>query len=71
MSRDDILHAIAAASKAQEEWAKTPLKDRSHLLKKLFSLMEENSEHLAKIMTYESVHFEIFYHFLSRKFLRM
>jgi succinate-semialdehyde dehydrogenase / glutarate-semialdehyde dehydrogenase len=45
--------AIEAAEKAQGPWAKKTAKERSTILKKWFSLMMENQEDLAQILTAE------------------
>jgi succinate-semialdehyde dehydrogenase/glutarate-semialdehyde dehydrogenase len=45
--------AIEAAQKAQKLWAKKTAKERSAIMKKWFSLMMENQEDLAQILTAE------------------
>ena len=55
MTSTETEEAIKAASCAQNGWAKTPLKERSAFLTKMKTLVDENSEMLAEIMTYESV----------------
>lgn len=45
--------AIEAAEKAQKAWAAKTAKDRAIILRKWFSLMMENQEDLAQIMTAE------------------
>jgi succinate-semialdehyde dehydrogenase/glutarate-semialdehyde dehydrogenase len=45
--------AIEAAQKAQKLWAKKTAKERSSIMKKWFSLMMENQEDLAQILTAE------------------
>ncbi len=45
--------AIAAAETAQKSWARTPAKERAALMRKWFTLMMENQEDLAQIMTAE------------------
>ncbi|MBG1232104.1 NAD-dependent succinate-semialdehyde dehydrogenase [Aestuariivirga litoralis] len=45
--------AIEGAEKAQKAWAKKSAKERSIILRKWFSLMMENQEDLAQIMTAE------------------
>ena len=45
--------AIKAAVIAQKKWAKTPSKEKSEVLNKLYLLMLENQEDLARIITYE------------------
>ncbi|XP_075240787.1 glutarate-semialdehyde dehydrogenase-like [Convolutriloba macropyga] len=54
MTSTETEEAIKAASCAQNGWAKTPLKERSAFLTKMKTLVDENSEMLAEIMTYES-----------------
>jgi succinate-semialdehyde dehydrogenase / glutarate-semialdehyde dehydrogenase len=45
--------AIEGAAKAQKDWAKKTAKERSIILRKWFTLMMENQEDLAQIMTAE------------------
>ena len=45
--------AVAAAERAMKSWRKTLPKERSKVLRKLFDLMLENIDDLAKIMTAE------------------
>ncbi len=45
--------AIEAAQRAQKDWAKKTAKERASLLRKWFTLMMENQEDLAQIMTAE------------------
>ena len=45
--------AINFAHKAGKKWANTPAFERANLLKKLYALMIENQEDLAKILTWE------------------
>ncbi len=45
--------AVAAAERAMKGWRKTLPKERSRILRKLFDLMLENIDDLAKIMTAE------------------
>ena len=45
--------AIDAAERAQKGWAKKTAKERSGILRKWFTLMMENQEDLAQIMTAE------------------
>jgi succinate-semialdehyde dehydrogenase / glutarate-semialdehyde dehydrogenase len=45
--------AIEAAEKAQQQWKKIAAHERANLLKKLFALMIENADDLAKILTWE------------------
>jgi succinate-semialdehyde dehydrogenase / glutarate-semialdehyde dehydrogenase len=45
--------AIEAAQRAQKDWAKKTAKERAAILRKWFTLMMENQEDLAQIMTAE------------------
>jgi succinate-semialdehyde dehydrogenase/glutarate-semialdehyde dehydrogenase len=45
--------AIAAASRAQKDWARKTAKERAAVLRKWFTLMMEHQEDLAQIMTAE------------------
>jgi succinate-semialdehyde dehydrogenase/glutarate-semialdehyde dehydrogenase len=45
--------AIEAAQRAQRDWARKTAKERATILRKWFSLMMENQEDLARIMTAE------------------
>ncbi|MBM3521226.1 MAG: NAD-dependent succinate-semialdehyde dehydrogenase, partial [Alphaproteobacteria bacterium] len=45
--------AIAAAQRAQKDWARKTAKERAGILRKWFNLMMENQEDLAQIMTAE------------------
>ncbi|MFN0194158.1 MAG: NAD-dependent succinate-semialdehyde dehydrogenase [Aestuariivirga sp.] len=45
--------AIEAAARAQKDWAKKTAKERGAMLRKWFTLMMENQEDLAQIMTAE------------------
>lgn len=49
----DAERAIAAAGAAQADWAKTPPRERSEILRRAFDLVIERSEQLAVIMTAE------------------
>ena len=49
----EINKAIDAAFIAQKKWAKTPSKEKSEVLYRLYSLMLENQDDLARIITYE------------------
>ncbi len=49
----ETARAIAAASKAMREWARTPAKARAGILRKWFDLMMQHQEDLAIIMTAE------------------
>lgn len=50
----DVDLAVQAASKAYREWSKVPVMKRAQVLYKLKSLMEENTDSLAKTITMES-----------------
>ena len=51
--RDEVETAIAAAHKAQKDWARKTGKDRASILRKLYDLMVENADDLATILTME------------------
>ncbi|MDP1701969.1 MAG: NAD-dependent succinate-semialdehyde dehydrogenase [Aestuariivirga sp.] len=53
MGRAETKQAIEAAERAQKDWAKKSAKERSAILRKWFTLMMENQEDLAQIMTAE------------------
>lgn len=53
MGRAETKQAIEAAEKAQKDWARKTAKERSAILRKWFTLMMENQEDLAQIMTAE------------------
>jgi succinate-semialdehyde dehydrogenase/glutarate-semialdehyde dehydrogenase len=53
MGRAETKQAIEAAERAQKDWAKKTAKERSVILRKWFTLMMENQEDLAQIMTAE------------------
>ncbi len=53
LGASETREAIEAAGKAQKEWAKKTAKERSVILRKWFTLMMENQEDLAQIMTAE------------------
>ncbi len=53
LSRAQVADAIAAAEKAQKDWAKWTGKERSAVLRKWFDLMMENQDDLATILTAE------------------
>ena len=53
MGRAETKQAIEAAERAQKDWAKKTAKERSAVLRKWFTLMMENQEDLAQIMTAE------------------
>ncbi len=53
LSRAQVADAIAAAEKAQKEWAKWTGKERAAVLRKWFDLMMENQDDLATILTAE------------------
>jgi len=49
----ETAQAIAAAKKAQPEWRAKTAKERAKILRRLFDLMMDNQEDLARIMTAE------------------
>jgi len=49
----ETAQAIAAAKKVQPEWRTKTAKERARILRRLFDLMMENQEDLARIMTAE------------------
>ncbi len=53
LSRKQIGKAIAAAEKAQKEWAKWTGKERAAVMRKWFDLMMENQDDLGRILTAE------------------
>ena len=53
MGRAETKQAIEAAERAQKDWAKKTAKERAAILRKWFTLMMENQEDLAQIMTAE------------------
>ncbi len=53
LGTSETREAIEAAAKAQKDWAKKTAKERSIILRKWFTLMMENQEDLAQIMTAE------------------
>src|SRR5215203_95292 len=53
MGRAETRQAIEAAERAQKDWAKKTAKERAAVLRKWFTLMMENQEDLAQIMTAE------------------
>ncbi len=50
---DDSVRALDAAVAAQEEWAATPPRTRSDILRRAFDLVQEHREDLALLMTLE------------------
>lgn len=54
MNVNDANCAIKAASDAFKSWQKTTNKERSHLLRKWFNMLEENTDNIAEIITAES-----------------
>lgn len=53
LKRAETARAIAVAETAQKDWAALPAKERSALLKKLYTLMVDNADDLGKILTAE------------------
>lgn len=53
MDAADARRAIQSAAKAQVDWARTPVKERSLLLRRWFDLVMQHQEELAQILTAE------------------
>ena len=53
LSRAEVARAIAAAEKAQKDWATWTGKERAAVLRKWFDLMVEHAEDLGTILTAE------------------
>ena len=53
LTRAQVADAIAAAEKAQKDWAKWTGKERAAVMRKWFDLMMENSGDLGRILTAE------------------
>ncbi|MCX2748068.1 NAD-dependent succinate-semialdehyde dehydrogenase [Arthrobacter sp. MI7-26] len=49
----DALAAMDAADRAQRDWAATPSRERSEILRRAFELVNERREHLAALITLE------------------
>ena len=49
----DGVAALAAATAAQADWARTPPRDRGEILRSAFELITERAEHFAELMTLE------------------
>lgn len=54
MSKDDVADAISAAEKALVSFRKTTGRERSKMLRKWYQLMVDNSEDLARLITWEN-----------------
>lgn len=54
MSKDDVQDAIDAAAAALPSWRKVSPRERGRLLKKLYSVMIDNVEDLAMLITWEN-----------------
>jgi succinate-semialdehyde dehydrogenase/glutarate-semialdehyde dehydrogenase len=54
MNKDDTEEAIKAASAAFQSFKKTTGRERSRMLRKWFNLIQENSEDIAKLITWEN-----------------
>jgi succinate-semialdehyde dehydrogenase / glutarate-semialdehyde dehydrogenase len=52
-SPDDALDALDAAVGAQDDWARTPPRDRGEILRKAFDLLTERADDFARLMTLE------------------
>jgi succinate-semialdehyde dehydrogenase/glutarate-semialdehyde dehydrogenase len=50
---DDALDALAAAAEAQDQWGRTPPRERGELLRRAFELTVERADDLATVMTLE------------------
>ncbi|MFJ5260029.1 NAD-dependent succinate-semialdehyde dehydrogenase [Streptomyces sp. NPDC088387] len=50
----DALHAVDAAEKAAADWAATPPRERSEILRRGWELMTERAEELARLVTLEN-----------------
>ncbi|WP_404475208.1 NAD-dependent succinate-semialdehyde dehydrogenase [Microbacterium aerolatum] len=50
---EDGIRALDAAAAAQDEWAATPARTRSEILRRAFDLVQEHKEDLALLMTLE------------------
>ena len=50
---EDGIRALDAAAAAQDEWAATPARTRSDILRRAFGLVQEHKEDLALLMTLE------------------
>ncbi|WP_424983136.1 NAD-dependent succinate-semialdehyde dehydrogenase [Maritalea sp. S77] len=50
---EEVEEAIAAAAKAQKQWAKRTAKERAQILRRWFELMMEHQDDLAAILTIE------------------
>jgi succinate-semialdehyde dehydrogenase/glutarate-semialdehyde dehydrogenase len=53
LSRADVRRAVECAHEAGKTWARRTAKERSRLLRRLYDLMTENAEDLARILTAE------------------
>ena len=53
-TKEDCDQAVLAAIKGQKEWEKKPIHERSKILMKFVSLVEEHSEELAKLLSDET-----------------
>src|SRR5690606_41318049 len=53
LGKQETREAIEGASRAQEEWAARPAKERSVILRRWFELMMGNQDDLAAILTAE------------------
>ncbi|WP_027004570.1 aldehyde dehydrogenase family protein, partial [Corynebacterium halotolerans] len=50
---DDANAALDAACAVQDEWARTPARERSDILRRAFDLVHERAEEFAALMTLE------------------
>lgn len=53
-TREDVDQAVAAAKKAQKEWALVPAPMRAEILYEVGRIMKERKEHLAELLTMEN-----------------
>ena len=50
---DDAVAALDAAVKVQKDWARTPARERSEILRRAYELVTERTEEFAALMTLE------------------
>lgn len=53
-TKESVQEAVAAAKKAQKEWALVPAPQRAEVLYQVGNLMKERKEHLSKLLTLEN-----------------
>ena len=54
VSMEDVDISVEVAEKEQKEWEKVPLHERADILYKFVSLVEENKDRLAKLLSSET-----------------